>query len=118
HLGPELTGSGRDNLDYLLENIVDPSSVVAADFKMSVVTLKDGRVMTGVVTILSERTLAVQTQTERMLLPRVEVERVRATAQSLMPDGLLNPLSDDQVRDLIAYLMGREQVPLPRAPKQ
>jgi len=39
---------------------------------------------------------------------------VRATAQSLMPDGLLAALSEEQVRDLIAYLMGRDQVPLPR----
>src|SRR5262249_4600739 len=41
-VGPDLTGSGRDNLDYLLENLLDPSAVVAADFRMSVVELKDG----------------------------------------------------------------------------
>jgi len=34
-VGPDLTGGGRDNLDYLLENIVDPSAVVTADFRMS-----------------------------------------------------------------------------------
>src|SRR5207244_4241888 len=36
-IGPDLTGAGRDNLDYLLENIVDPSTVVTADFRLSVV---------------------------------------------------------------------------------
>ncbi len=117
-IGPDLTGAGRDNLDYLLENIIDPSAVVAVDYRMSVVTLKDGRVLTGVVGSPTERTLAVQTQTERVVLERSDVESVRPTPLSLMPDGLLAPLSDDQVRDLFAYLMARQQVPLPEAPKK
>ena len=113
-IGPDLTGSNRDNLDYLLENIVDPSASVAKEFTMSVVTLKSGRVLTGVVVEPTERTLSVQTQTERVKLDRDEIDSVRATAQSLMPDGLLAALSEEQVRDLIAYLMARDQVPLPR----
>ncbi len=46
-IGPDLTGSGRANLDYLLENIADPSAVVSADYRMSLVTLKDGRASAG-----------------------------------------------------------------------
>ncbi|MCC6417805.1 MAG: c-type cytochrome [Gemmataceae bacterium] len=113
HLGPDLTGANRDNLDYLLENVIDPSAIVAADFRMSVVALKDGRVLTGVVGEQTGRTLAVQTPTERIVAEKAEIEQVRPTAQSLMPDGLLAPLRDEQVRDLFAYLMAREQVPLP-----
>jgi putative membrane-bound dehydrogenase-like protein len=112
-VGPDLTGSNRDNLDYLLENIVDPSAVVAADYRMSVVTLKSGRVLTGVVGEKTAKTLAVQTQTERVTLEQAEVEDVRPTPLSLMPDGLLAPLPEGQVRDLIAYLMHPRQVPLP-----
>ena len=48
-VGPDLTGGGRNNLDYLLENIVDPSAVVTADFRMSIVELKDGGVLNGLV---------------------------------------------------------------------
>src|SRR5262249_34025903 len=84
HIGPDLTGSNRDNLDYVLENIVDPSAVVPADFRMSVVTLKDGRVLTGVVGGQAGRTLAVQTQTEQLAVERSEVESVRPTPLSLM----------------------------------
>jgi putative heme-binding domain-containing protein len=113
HIGPDLTGANRDNLDYLLENAVDPSAVVAADFRMSVVALKDGRVLTGIVGEQTPRTLAVQTQTDKVTLERSEIDEVRPTQQSLMPDGLLSSLRDEQVRDLIAYLMGRRQVPLP-----
>ncbi len=112
-VGPDLTGSNRDNLDYLLENVVDPSAVVPADFRMSVVTLKDGRVLTGVVGGQAGRTLAVQTQTEPLTVERSEVDSVRPTAQSLMPDALLGELRDEQVRDLIAYLMSPRQVALP-----
>ena len=112
-IGPDLTGSNRHNLDYLLENIVDPSATLVIDFKMSVVVTKDGRVVTGVVVEETDHTVAVRTQTERVVLNRAEISRVVPQNASLMPEGLLTPLSGAQVRDLFAYLSGREQVPLP-----
>jgi putative heme-binding domain-containing protein len=112
-IGPDLTGGNRDNLDYLLENILDPSAIVAADYRMSVVTLKDGRVITGLLRDPTARVVAVKTQTEQLKLDRDEIASTRSTAQSLMPDGLLTSLNEDQVRDLFAYLMSRQQVPLP-----
>jgi putative membrane-bound dehydrogenase-like protein len=114
-IGPDLTGSNRRNLDYLLENIVDPSASVAADFRMSALLLKSGRVVTGVVLEQTDRTLAVQTPTERLTLDRNEIEEVRPTRASLMPDALLDNLTDAQRRDLTAYLMSAEQAPLPQA---
>jgi putative membrane-bound dehydrogenase-like protein len=111
HAGPDLTGSGRDNLDYLLENMVDPSAVVNADFRMSIVDLKDGRTLNGVVIAKSDRTLTLQTQTEAVALERAEIDSIQQSALSLMPEGLLESLSETQVRDLIAYLMHRTQVP-------
>ncbi|GBD36552.1 hypothetical protein HRbin36_01677 [bacterium HR36] len=106
-IGPDLTGSNRDNLDYLLENILDPSAVVPADFRMSVVALKDGRVLTGVVVQQNDRTLVVQTQQERVVLDRQLVEETKPTNLSLMPENLLNGLTSDEVRDLIAFLMSK-----------
>lgn len=107
NVGPDLTGAGRDNLDYLLENIVDPSAVVAADFRMSVVNLKDGRSLNCFITAQTERTLTVQTMTEKLALDRQEVESVEESSLSLMPEGLLETLDAKQRRDLIAYLMHR-----------
>ncbi|MEM6916186.1 MAG: PVC-type heme-binding CxxCH protein, partial [Verrucomicrobiota bacterium] len=52
-VGPDLTGSGRSELDYLLENILDPGAIVGADYQMSILTMKDGRLLTGVVAGLS-----------------------------------------------------------------
>ena len=52
--------------------------------------------------------------TEELLVPREEVETIHRMSQSLMPDGLMTQLSDDQVRDLIAYLQTTSQVSLPQ----
>lgn len=106
-IGPDLTGGNRQNLDYLLENIVDPSSTVIADFKMSVVMLTDGRVLTGVVIPESEKSIALQTQKERLIIARDEIENTKQQNVSLMPEGLLQTLSEDEVRDLLAYISGR-----------
>jgi putative heme-binding domain-containing protein len=111
-VGPDLTGAGRDNLDYLLENIADPSAVVSADFRMSVASLKDGRVLNGVVAAKTARTVTLHTQTETITIERTEIQSLEESKLSLMPEGLLEALNDTQVRDLIAYLMYPEQVPL------
>ena len=92
-IGPDLTGSGRDNLDYLLENIVDPSATVSADFRMVVVAMNDGRVLNGLVKAESPRTVTLQTQTEAIVLDRSEIESQHPSSASLMPDGLLDTLS-------------------------
>jgi putative heme-binding domain-containing protein len=55
-LGPDLTGSGRADLGYLLENIIAPNSVVPVEYQMSLITLKDGRVMSGLIIASDERT--------------------------------------------------------------
>jgi putative heme-binding domain-containing protein len=114
-VGPDLTGAGRDNLDYLLENIVDPSATVTADFRMVVVAMQDGRVLNGIVRSRNARTLTLQTQNEVMVLEQGDVEALKPTTASLMPEGQLDTLKPDEVRDLFAYLKGRVQAPLPAA---
>jgi putative membrane-bound dehydrogenase-like protein len=112
-IGPDLTGSQRDNLAFLLENVVDPSASLSADFRMVSVALKDGRVLNGLVRAQSERTLTLQTQTDAVVLDRADVEEIRPSSLSLMPDGLLDQMTETETRDLFAYLMQRTQVPLP-----
>lgn len=115
-IGPDLTGSGRANLDYLLENIADPSGVVSADYRMSLLTHKDGRVLSGVVTESNARTLTLRTMTETMTLDRADIVKQVTSPMSMMPEGLLLAFGPEQVRDLIAYLMHPVQVPLPKTP--
>ena len=116
--GPDLTGGNRRNLNYLLENILDPSASVAANFRVSVIALESGRVITGVVVAKTERTLTVQTQKERVTIDRSDVAEINETKQSLMPDGLLKQLPESDVRDLFGYLMSKSQVPLPELPSE
>lgn len=80
---------------------------------MSVVLLDDGRVLNGVVTNETDRTLTLQTPTEAMVLPLENIEERRQTELSLMPEGQLDRLSEDDIRDLFSYLMSPSQVALP-----
>lgn len=113
HLGPDLTGSNRSQLEYLLENIIDPSAVVPADFRTTVFVLDDGRVLSGVIQSQSEQAIAVRTADALVNLDRESIVQSQATGVSLMPEALLNNLSEAAVVDLFAYLMHRHQVPLP-----
>ena len=112
-LGPDLTGGQRHDLSYLLDNIVDPSAVVTTDFRNTVVKLKDGRTLNGFVTRRTERSLTLRSMTEELSLDSAEIEAVETSAQSMMPDGLLEALTPQQRRDLIGYLMHPTQAPLP-----
>jgi putative membrane-bound dehydrogenase-like protein len=112
-IGPDLTGGNRTNIDYLLENIVDPSGVVNRDYRMSVVTLTDGRVLNGLVTARDDRAVTLVTPTDRHVIPTEDIDEVTVTQQSPMPEGLLDLLSPDAIRDLIGYLMQPAQVPRP-----
>jgi putative membrane-bound dehydrogenase-like protein len=106
-IGPDLTGANRSNLEYLLMNIVDPSSVVPKQFTTSVIAMTDGRVITGVIVSETEQTLVVQTDKEQLTIARDDVEETKNTGKSLMPDGMLDPLTPEQVRDLFAFMMPR-----------
>ncbi len=105
NLRPNLTGSGRANVDYLLENIVDPSAVVPADYKLSTLTMKDGRVLSGFISTQNDQTLTLRTMTGTETLPKAEVTKTEASAQSLMPEGILDTLTPQQRRDLFGFLM-------------
>jgi putative heme-binding domain-containing protein len=114
-VGPDLTGSGRADLGYLLENIVDPSGVVTPEYRMSVLTLKDGRVLTGVVAAQTERALTLRSITDSQTIERGEIAKQENLPASMMPEGMLQALDETQRRDLIAYLMHPTQVALPAA---
>jgi putative heme-binding domain-containing protein len=112
-IGPDLTGSQRTNAEYLLTKLLDPSAVVARDYQMTIVTTKAGRVISGLVKEENDKTLTLQTQNEVVRLDKADIEDRQRSQQSMMPDGLLTPLSATELRNLIGYLSGPGQVPLP-----
>ena len=111
-VGPNLTGSQRANLDYVLENVLDPSAVVAREYQMNVLNMKSGRVLNGIVKQENERALTLRTEKETIVVPKDEIDTRAVAKQSMMPDGLLDKLSPDEVRDLVAYLASPRQVTL------
>ncbi len=104
-LAPDLTGGGRSDLGYLLENILAPSAVVPEGYRLNLIELKDGRVLSGFIAGQNDTTLTLRTMTETQTLERASIAKTTLSEQSLMPEGLLNALTPDQVRDLLGYVM-------------
>ena len=112
-IAPDITGSNRGDLDYILHNAVDPNAEIPNDYRTSNIETKDDRAITGIVTKQDENALTIVTANETLVLPRNEVKSLAQTELSMMPEGLLQALSDDEVRDLLAYLRSPAQVALP-----
>ncbi|MBA2113650.1 PVC-type heme-binding CxxCH protein [Bremerella alba] len=111
-VGPDLTGSNRANLDYLLSNIVDPSAVMAKEYQPSIILLESGRVLTGIVRQEDDKTLILETAEDVLPLPKDEIEARRLSDKSMMPDDQLRPFSEHDVRSLVAYLQSKTQTAL------
>jgi putative heme-binding domain-containing protein len=112
-VGPEITGANRSDLDYLLVNIMDPSAVVGKDYTAALFRTKGGRVITGIVKHEDGKSVTVATENDTILLPLGDIEARKQSDLSMMPEGLLQNLSPQDQRDLIAYLMSPAQVAMP-----
>jgi putative heme-binding domain-containing protein len=106
-IGPDLTGSNRANLDYLLENPLDPSAVMANEYRQSILLTDSGQVISGIVRSETEKAVTIQTAEATVVVPKDEIERRTVSEQSMMPDDQLNQFSDHEKRSLIAYLRGK-----------
>lgn len=118
-LGPDITGSNRSDLDYLLSNLVSPSDEVGNDYRMTTVRMKDSRLLSGVVVREDDRSLTLRTGAGEETLLKVEMSvtddgspAITRLAMSLMPPGQLQALTDADARDLLAYLQNPNQVPM------
>ena len=103
-IGPDLSGAQRTNIDYLLENIVDPNASVSKDYQMQIISTDDGRVVTGLVESENEQVVTVVTADQRISVPVDEIESRKNSEVSIMPAEILGNLSDAEIRDLFAYL--------------
>lgn len=107
-IGPDLTGYERDNLDFMLPAIVDPSLGIREEFTLYNLTTKDGQVLTGFV---AEDTPQFITMLDaggnKTRVAREDIKSRTALPTSLMPEGLLNAFTPEQTRDLFTYLMAK-----------
>ncbi|MBD3675433.1 MAG: VCBS repeat-containing protein [Planctomycetaceae bacterium] len=117
-VGPDITGSNRANLDYILSNVVDPSAVLAKDYRMSTIVLDDGRVVNGLIQKETDSALTVRTINDTVVVAKDEIEIQKLSELSMMPENQLKEFKPNEVRDLVAYLGSPGQVALkgPSAP--
>jgi putative heme-binding domain-containing protein len=110
--GPDLTGiSGRFSTRDLLESIIEPSKEISDQYVAVVITTTDGKIITGRIVNLHDNTLSVMTNMlDPNNLTNVDQRRVESMTHSkisMMPEGLLDTLKEDEILDLIAYLLSR-----------
>jgi putative heme-binding domain-containing protein len=115
-IGPELPGSFED-LDYLLQNILDPNATIGKDYQQTFITTKGGQLVAGMITAEDAREVVLKTLGEPITVPRADIAEMKTSDQSMMPEGLLLALDEQGVRDLFLYLRQRQQVPLKPAAK-
>jgi putative heme-binding domain-containing protein len=108
-IGPDLTGYDRRDLDAMLMSIVDPSAAIRPEFAAFVVQTTDGRVLNGPIVASDAGTVTVEDGTSRITVARDQVKRLAESPVSRMPEGLLDGLTEQQVRDLFAYLATERQ---------
>jgi putative heme-binding domain-containing protein len=107
-IGPDLSSVGRAEPRHVLESILKPSNLVAPHYQAWNLTFADGRVLTGMLirteldeyTYVDPRGVPVRVNTR-------DIVSSRPSPNSIMPDGLVDRLTDQELRDLLAYLGSR-----------
>lgn len=111
-VGPDLTQANRMDTEYLLANLVNPNMIIRKEFTQYLVETKDGGFYNG---IIAERTPAgvtlLNANEVKTEIANGDIGDIREAGISLMPEGILTPLTPDEVRNLFAYLQRKEPLP-------
>jgi putative heme-binding domain-containing protein len=110
-IGPELPGAFED-VDYLLQNILDPNALIGKDYQQTFITTKSGQLVAGIISSEDAREVVLKTLADPITVPRADIAELKTSEHSMMPEGLLMALDEQGVRDLFLYLRQRQQVPL------
>lgn len=106
NIGPDLTGYERSNVNYFLLNVVDPNADIREGYGLHRFVTKDGRTLEGKLAASNGDTHTIQTQSGKEIILSVsQISEMKALPVSIMPERILNRLSDQEVRNLFAYIM-------------
>ena len=103
-IGPDLTGSNRANLEYILLNILDPSDDIPDSYKMVTVTTHDGQTLVGAISEEDGRRVVLNAVGQKQIVAKQDIKSRVVSDISMMPEGLLMTLKDSEVANLIQYL--------------
>jgi putative heme-binding domain-containing protein len=111
-IGPDLTAYKRDDLRGILMNVLQPSLEIREGFETFLVSTDDGRQLSGFIADQDSGVVVLRgVDGKNLIVPRDTIEDMRAAPVSLMPEGILKNLSEEQVRDLFAYVRATQPLP-------
>lgn len=111
-IGPDLTSYKRSDLHGMLLNVVNPSAEIREGFENYLVRTDDGRTLNGFIADQDPQVVVIKgADGQSISLAREEIEEMRAVKVSVMPEGALKNFSDQQIRDLFAYLRSTQPLP-------
>jgi putative heme-binding domain-containing protein len=122
-IGPDLSNLIHRDYASVLRDVTEPDAAINPDYVTYVVTLNDGRVLTGTTRTDGDRLIVGDVNGRETILARTAVEEMHPVAHSMMPAGLPQALGPDKTRDLFTFLLteprmpdyGRETPPPPRS---
>ena len=113
NVGPDLTAYQRDNLGTLLISILNPNAEIREGYAYVEIETADGRDLGGFLTDRDAQVTVLRgLDGQDITLRAADIRSLEPTGRSLMPEGLLDDLNDEQLRDLFAYL--RQSQPFTR----
>ena len=105
-VGPNLATIQNRSPEQLLVNLLDPSREVAPNFLEYIVVMNDGRISTGVIASETATSITLrQPEGKQLTVLREDIDIMRNSGKSLMPEGLEKKLTPQHMADLIAYLL-------------
>jgi putative membrane-bound dehydrogenase-like protein len=109
-IGPDLTAANRQDREFLLISLVDPSSVIRKEYVSVVVNTKSGRVITGMPIARGDAAITLaDSKGQKQEIPAGEIEEINDSSLSLMPDDLYRQFKPQELRDLFAFLQGEKR---------
>lgn len=104
-VGPDITVNGRSSFDQLLSNVFDPSLVIGASYQARTIATIQGRVLTGLVSEDNDQRIVLKVQGGKQeVIPRGDIEEMKQSELSLMPEELEKQLKPQEIADLFAFL--------------
>jgi putative heme-binding domain-containing protein len=111
-IGPDLTAYKRDDLQGMLVNVVNPSIEIREGYENFAIYTLDGRALNGFIEEQDPQVVVLKSvEGQKTVIPRDDIDEMQALPRSIMPEGLLKLYSEQQVRDLFAYLRASQPLP-------
>ncbi|MSR57237.1 MAG: c-type cytochrome [Planctomycetaceae bacterium] len=104
-VGPDITLNGRNSYDQLLSNVFDPSLVIGAAYQGRTIVTNEGRVVSGLVAEETDQRIVLKIQGGKQeVIPRGEIDEMKISELSLMPEDLEKTLKPQEIVDLFAFI--------------